>query len=327
MKNHYTAVVVGAGSIGATKPDDLDSPKSENILTHAHAYYHHPQFELIGIIDTEKEKRTLAAKKWNTNGFSNISQLKQTPDFISICIPTEAHFYFFNELFSLNIQPKMIIAEKPFCSSLIFSSQIIKKLKDRNIPVSVNYTRRFVKEYSNIKKKLSEEKIFSCVCYYDRGLLRDGSHAIDMFNYFFGKIQNGFLINSRSVDDFSKNDLTYTVHLNYEKCKNVFMIPGDGRSFSIFEMDILTDKSRYRFVDHGGKLKIYNHEKEKIYGSYMSANSDAKNIKTDLTNSLIANLNNCINYLEKKEDLYCTPFDAYEVHKIILMIKTNQKYG
>ena len=81
---------------------------------------------------------------------------------------------------------------------------IIKKLKDRNIPVSVNYTRRFVKEYSNIKKKLSEEKIFSCVCYYDRGLLRDGSHAIDMFNYFFGKIQNGFFTGEIRTDHFEK---------------------------------------------------------------------------------------------------------------------------
>ena len=32
MENKYNAVVAGAGSIGALKPDEFDSPKSKNIF-------------------------------------------------------------------------------------------------------------------------------------------------------------------------------------------------------------------------------------------------------------------------------------------------------
>ena len=58
----YNALIIGAGSIGALKPDKLDNIKSKNILTIAHAFKKNPQINLIGIIDIDKNKAIEAGK-------------------------------------------------------------------------------------------------------------------------------------------------------------------------------------------------------------------------------------------------------------------------
>ena len=69
MKNgRYTAVLLGAGSIGALKPNEFDSPDTEEILTHAHAIYNHPKINLLGIIDSNINKAKKAGNKWKKTG-------------------------------------------------------------------------------------------------------------------------------------------------------------------------------------------------------------------------------------------------------------------
>ena len=85
----FTAVVIGAGSIGANKDNKYDSPKTKNILTHAHAYYKSDAIDLIGIIDPDKNKLKLATEKWKTKGYSSIDEMEIMPDILSVCIPTE----------------------------------------------------------------------------------------------------------------------------------------------------------------------------------------------------------------------------------------------
>ena len=46
----YKVSIIGCGSIGANKPDHIDSPITENILTHAHAVYHHQKTELFALV-------------------------------------------------------------------------------------------------------------------------------------------------------------------------------------------------------------------------------------------------------------------------------------
>ena len=47
----YKAVIIGAGNIAA----GFDSPKSEKVLTHAHAILLHPDFELLGFYDRDEK--------------------------------------------------------------------------------------------------------------------------------------------------------------------------------------------------------------------------------------------------------------------------------
>ena len=53
------------------------------------------------------------------------------------------------------------------------------------------------------------------------------------------------------------------VYLAYEKCKNVFLCPADGRKFSVFELEVITEKGKLLFA--AGLLNELDH----IIGSNM----------------------------------------------------------
>lgn len=321
-KVKYNAVVVGGGSVGATKPDKFDSPKTKNVLTLAHAFYLHPQINFIGIVDTDEKKAHDAAVKWNTNYYQSVHQINKQIDIIALCTPTDRHYHFFLDEFTYpaRIKPKIILCEKPFGNALAESISMKALLDMNNIPASIDYSRRYVDEFIKLKNELDDGlygEIYSCVVYYDRGLMRDGSHAIDICNYLFGKYIGGSILSGRRVNDYSDKDLTYPVHMVYEKCGNVFMVPGNGEAFSIFEIDILTERGRFRFIDHGLKMEFYKVEPEKTYGNYNSMSIKPSVINTNLQQALLNYVDNAIKYLDGKANLICTPEDGINVHSII----------
>lgn len=317
----YTAAVIGAGSIGALKPDKYDSPKSKNILTHCHALHVHPQIDLVAIIDTDIDKAKQAAGKWNTKWYELYYDQVQTlwPDIVIIATPTETHHKIL--LQTPHYNPKLVICEKPFTDNIRQAKEVIDAYKAANIPLMVNYTRRFDPAVQTVKEMIEQEKVGkaqNCRIVYNRGLRRDGSHAIDLLNYFFGECAGGHLEQpGYSFNDYSKEDPTYAVYLGYERCPHVALSPTDGRHYSIFEVDILMEKARFTFVDHGLRCNTYP-LKDSVYGDYKDlCYKLIATRETGLNVALYNLVENAVDYLEKRtKKLFCTGNDALKVHEV-----------
>jgi predicted dehydrogenase len=317
----YTAAIIGAGSIGALKPEKYDSPEGTEILTHAHACHAHSRINLIGIVDTYKEKANLAADKWNCIGLTDLLELPFFIDIIIVATPTEKHAETLSYL--LQLSPRLVIAEKPFTENGRDAKMISGLYEKENIPIAINYIRRYVPEYVQIKKIIDEKqfgKVLNCFLLYTRGLKREASHAIDLFNYFFGDFIDGSIINDNSIDDYSSKDRTYAAYLSYDCCRHIFMFPCDGRQFAIFEMDLIFERGRIKLTNHGIMKKYYKTKKEEIY--------DDTNIldplpyyscKTHLTEGLTLLLDNVVDFLDDENhsgSLLCSDKDALKVHEI-----------
>lgn len=314
----YKAVVIGAGSIGADKPDQFDSPKTKAILTHAHAYYKHPEIDLVGIVDVDSKRAKRMAKKWNTISYDHAFSIPEFIDIVSVCTPDHIHWSAVYNAVNV-LKAKVVIIEKPAGENEAICESIYND--DIKIPKIVNYTRRFEPFYQGLKEQIKNKElgeIFSCTIHYDRGIIRDGSHAIDLCNFLFGRwnylevLKKGLKIN-----DYKKEDPSIPVFLSYEKCKSVFLIPSDGRAYSMFEVDIMTEKGRYIFRNHGTQLDFYEVEKEKTYGNYNALSIKPRILRTDLTYCLSYLVDNAIDVLEKKAKPICTMQDALRVHRII----------
>ncbi len=324
-KDRYSAVIIGAGSIGALKPDKYDSPNTENILTHAHAIYNNPETELIAIVDNDIDKANKAADKWSCKP---LYDLQDAPflygsDIYVVATPTHTHKRILESV--LTLKPKIVIAEKPFTRGFIEAKMVSDLYEKNNIPLVVNYSRRFTFEYGQIKEMIDSEKwgkVLNCNFYYNRGLKHEGCHAIDLFNYFFGELIDGNIILDNSICDYSQFDPTYAAFFTYQKCPYIFMFPVDGRKISIFEMNIMFEKARVSFVDHGTKLNIYELTTEEIYdNTKVLSSTPTKTINTQLTKSLSCLIDNTVNYLDGNMDfLLCTDKDAIEVHEVYYAI-------
>jgi predicted dehydrogenase len=326
------ACIIGCGSIGALKPDEFDSPSSKNILTHAHALYQLKNKDLIKnifLIDSNYLKLKEAKQKWSCQGFTTLESLhtysNEKIDLFVISAPTNYHYDILLDLYKV-YTPKLVIVEKPFTSNLDQAQKIKKLYSSKNIPIVINYTRRFCPTIQTLKQEFDSNKygkIKACNIIYVRGFQRDACHAIDLCNYFFGDFISGKILGHKdnAYDDYCKEDLTYPVWMEYTGCKNIYFTPADGRDYSIFEMDILTENSRINIIDHGKQIKIFNKTPEKIYGKFNGMNYEVNEIiNNELENALYFMHGNCLNYLQsknkKKYDLFCTIDDGIKVQKI-----------
>lgn len=321
----YTAAVIGAGSIGALKAPEYDSPGGENILTHCHAIQAHPRTELIAAIDTNKEKAKAAAKKWGTQWYTSVPELYYDqglwPDIIVVATPTEIHHEVLMQ--ALHYSPKLVVAEKPFTDTIEQAREVIEAYERAGIPLMVDYIRRFDLTTQKVRDTIKAEemgKVQSCRVIYTRGFKREGSHAIDLCNYFFGEYRGGHIerhLVTLALDDYSVDDPTYAVSLEYERCLNVFLTPADGRRFSVFEVDILLERGRIVFQEHGLKCAVFKTMPEPVYGDYDTLCYSPTIRETGLGRALLNLVNNAVRHLDSGEALLCDGRDALKVHEVL----------
>lgn len=321
----YNTVIIGAGSIGAMKDDKFDYVGGENILTHAHAAYNNPKINLIGIVDINREQRDKAAKKWGAKGYRNIVQVEEKVDIVIVASPTETHYEILEDI--IKYQPRLVIAEKPFCDNYTEAKKIEKLYDKMSIPILVNYTRRFDETIKNLQILLNDEhnflgSIYNCRLLYNRGMKRDGCHFIDFINYFFGEFVLGVVLPSPPIIDYTiAYDPTYAVYMNYTKCPTIVMFPVDGREYSVFEIDIIGQKGRFILSDHGKIIYYQLIEDETTYGDYKALSEKKIKFNTGLSSALENVLKNAVEYLEKGTKLICNKHDAIEVHKVLDLIE------
>src|SRR4030065_60300 len=319
MNKKYKAAVIGCGSIGALKDNKYDSPEMpHNILTHAHAYYDCPDTELVAVIDMDIEKAKKAGDKWGCSTDTDILNFRnENIDIISVCTPTETHFDILKQV--LELKPKLVVAEKPFCSNLKEAEEISAIYKQAGIPMLINYTRRFEPDHIKVFNNLRTGEygmIYHARCLYGRGLKRDGCHGLDIFNYTLGQLHNVLWHNS--ITNLEPNDPSYSLQLDYEKCAETYMIAVDSRHYGLFELEFVTEKGIISFLNWGQKIFFFKPDNEKTYGQYKSLNRDNAFVNvTSMGRALSYMVESAVRYLRNNEPLICTPDDAIKVHKII----------
>ena len=329
----YKVGIIGAGSIGALKPDNIDGPNTEIPLTHAHAIFFNADLEIRWIYDTDPDMMKAAISKWNrdypispiqherifTKGAINDKAI--IVDIIVVSCPTEYHLSWIEKICTeFKYKPKIIILEKPAGIGIHEATRIDYLCRQAGICVAVNYTRRYIPIIQKAMAHIKKSDIQSIIFYYTRGMIRDGSHAIDIFNWIAGIFQGGSILPTPPIIDYSKNDPTYGAVLHYSMCPNIFLIPCDGNLFDIFEMQVITDKSRWIFGDHFRTIYQRGVQKEEIYGNYSSLplKGEFKKGRTRLEMGLTFLYEEIVALLNKETlTIPCGMREALRIHNVI----------
>ena len=124
--------------------------------------------------------------------------------------------------------------------------------------------------------------ILNANCLYSKGIKNNGSHAIDLFRYIFGDPLS-FLTNFSRID-YKLEDPSVSASINYaDFCIN--LLPLNEKFYSIFELDFLFERSRYRFFQSGLQLTISSPKKDNIFKDYIELATD-KTIRTGFNGAL-----------------------------------------
>ena len=237
----FDVMIMGAGRIAS----GFDNPNTEAVLTHAHAVTAHAGFRLQGFTDIDMKKAEEAAHKWQTKALA--APVKA--DVIVICSPDESHLE--NVIQAVGLQPKLIVLEKPIADNLESAEKIMAITKD--IPVQVNFTRRFVPE---IKALQSQDygKFITGTGLYGKGYVHNGSHMIDLLRMILGKIKSVDVI--RQIFDFFPNDSTKTAIITFENGGEFMMRGLDCRFYTVFEAELCFENARVKVSNGGERIQI-----------------------------------------------------------------------
>ena len=246
-------LIVGCGAI-AGGFDSGGESTGQAPLTHAGAYARDGRFHLAACVDPDRAKRESFMKHWGIGrGFESLSDISGCDaqfDVISICSPTPVHAA--NLEACLELSPKLIFCEKPLTHSVAHSDRLVTACAERGVSLAVNYTRRWDPAVADLRRGMKEGSwgaLRAVVGYYNKGLLNNGSHMLDLLAFLLGELR--VVCAGRPVADFFPDDPSVPFELEASAGVPIHIACGDARDFALFELELVFADAVVRMEEGG----------------------------------------------------------------------------
>ena len=126
---------------------------------HAEKYKINKKVDLVGVVDSNKERRTEISKKLNVLQFSNYKEVLPKVDAVSIAVPTNLH-YEIGKIFLEN--GKHVLLEKPFTSTLAQAKTLGKIADSKKIILQIGHLERFNKAFLKLENIIQRPLFIEC---------------------------------------------------------------------------------------------------------------------------------------------------------------------
>ena len=318
MSKKLRAAIIGCGSIAGGY--DLNRPSS-SILTHAKAYKAHPAFDLVACVEPDRSKLQEFMKAWDIPlGYSSVSDLDGHFDVVSLCTPTSSHADLLDQL--LVLPNSVVWAEKPLTDNLERSRLIVENYEKAGRSLVVNYPRRWAIEIQKLQtsiKQLDYGNFQKATVFYSRGLLNNGSHALDLLEFFLGPLVPVRCLSIGNEDIIGDQNLD--VQLTEDGNKPIYLFGCSANEYSIFEIQLLFDKGRISLLDSGFEIKIESVFDSKRFACYRNL-SEIKIYNSGLDVAILNSLNNIHSHLLYSIPLLSTGRSALSVHELCVKLQS-----
>ena len=270
----YKVLIIGCGNMAGGY--DLLLPDDALPLGHAKAFAKHGGFDVCSCVDPDTSKRVAFQQRWQVPaGFSSVQELAASGgqfDVICICSPTHAHVADIQS--ALALKPKLIFCEKPVTSQLQESQHAVQACADQQVLLAVNYSRRWSPQVTQLKAELADGHwgaVRSVSAVYNKGLLNNGSHMIDLLLSLLGPLH--IVSVGQAVADFFSDDPTIDATFLTQQGLPIQLNVAHAQDYALFEMQIVTEKGVISMEDGGARWR-FRHAKpsEQLLGySFLNA--------------------------------------------------------
>jgi predicted dehydrogenase len=261
-----TAAIIGTGRIaGGYDEDRADS----QVFSHAGAYRVHDGVEIVACVEPDRERRASFMKRWEiAAGYDDIDAWIAdggSADVVSLCSPDETHEALLRKLAQSDC--RAIWAEKPVAADPEKARDLAAALDGAGKIVAVNYLRRWDPVMNRLRDSFVGGELGdlqSAVAWYGKGLIHNGSHALDLFRYLFGALEP---VSARRTLDIGI-DPTLDCLLETAAGQPVRLLGVDESHFTLFEMTIVTTKGRIDIEDSGFTLRTRLSGPDPVFDGY-----------------------------------------------------------
>ena len=303
----YSVGLIGCGRIGYLN----DIGQDKGTYSYFQSIKRHKKFKLVAIVDKKKSIRSEIRKKYKIPAYFSHDRMmrEHNPDLVIIATNDPSHYEILMNI--VNYNPKFVFTEKPLANTSAEIKKIINKYKKKQVPLSVNFSRRFSSTFNYINDLLKNNhlgKIESVNMQYSRGFFHNAIHLLDICLWYFG-IPKSIQIDSIKPSMSFKGDKTIDLRMHYKSNMNVKLNGLDLNYLGNEEIDIIGSFGRiqvqpddeyheYKIVPHKNfyKTRVFKKVKvKKIDNSsliknalnmiYQYLNGDSKKIISPADNS------------------------------------------
>jgi len=311
----HKTLIIGLGAIGMGY--DLNNADKEIIQTHSRAVNSHDNFELIGAVEISKNLRNTFYKNFNKPVFSTVNEALEiyNPDIYIIACPTNLHFEIISTILKIH-SPKVILCEKPLSYDINEAEEMVNWCEKKNVKLITNYIRRSDIGVTEIYNLINSEKFITPIkgiCYYSKGLYHNGSHFLNLLQFWLGKV-TGFnvLNNGRKINNF---DSEPDVMISFEKGDIVFFATWD-ENFALHDIRLISPSGIIHYQNGGQLIHSFkfNNEEKKIDDIPEIIPNDMKKYQWHVLNNISVMLKGVEQYS------LCNAAEALETLKLIKSI-------
>jgi predicted dehydrogenase len=247
------ALLIGCGNIGAGY--DLD--QTGDVRTHARAY------RRLGIpfdvVDPDREAAQRVAQRYGVPWFAAVDDVDpQHYEIVSIASSTPTHAAYLARF--LAAETPLIFCEKPVATAAADIQALLERRRRSRSVVIVNYMRRFQPAYRRLRDRLRAWKtaapLRDAVVRYQRGLLNNGGHALDLLEYLLERpIELGTLQVTERTAGPSADDPTITGRFQLDGA--VVTVSGQpAPPPGIFDIELTFADRRIALLDRGDRIDV-----------------------------------------------------------------------
>ena len=194
------------------------------------------------------------------------------------------------------------------------------KIKDicnqAGIKLAVNHSRRWDPRVISLKNDITSGvlgDIRSVIAYYNKGILNNGSHMVDLLLYFFGSLN---IVNAiLPVNDFYDDDPTLSALLKTNSDLPIHLVASNASEYALFELEIIGSKKTISMRDGGLNWSSRSIIDNSRFEDYKILSKDQYS-KGSYDESMTNAVKNIYNAITQNEKLLCTGKEACEAHKI-----------
>lgn len=310
----HKVLIVGLGKIALGF--DLIGSEDE-IFSHTKAFLNNGSFDLVGGVDSEKNRRDEFEIFSGKKAFANIDDAFNycdSVDVISICTPTHVRLPVFLDI--LKFKPKLVIVEKPISSSVEEALEIKSIAAANGIKLYINYMRRVEPCFVELKNSLfGTDDVSSVIVHYTNGLFTNASHFINLMLFFFKKPSSIIVL------DRQKTNNDYAAHfiMKYDGF-SVYFVTHKNIDYSLGELDIVCNRKRYCIYDWGFKAKFFESVQDPLFPELKTL-KEANSIRYPQMNVYMKHVVEHIGGMLLRGDEYCDVEDAVATTEICEYIK------
>lgn len=249
----HKVLLIGLGAVGMGY--DFDTADASVVSTHAKAFANHEDFELAGGVDPDSAACARFQQRYGSWAGTDLAEGLRTvrPDVVVVASPTQYHAVAV-QMALRNAKPKLILCEKPLSYSLQDARAMVAACREAGCLLYVNYLRRVEPGVLEIKRRLQNGAIatpLKGVLWYTKGLLHNGSHFLNLLEFWLGSVEKFSLINTGRA--WGEADFEPDVQVKFEAGEVTFLAAREEH-FSHHEIQLVAQNGCLRYEQGGAKI-------------------------------------------------------------------------